>query len=125
MQTEGETIDQSYEGLNARSDEGFPRSCPRCNRQYPDLKAFVANTRPIFGTSGLVERDDPASGRLVLLMRNCTCGTTLALRCNDRRDGSEKGAFHRHRFETMVAMLVESGVPADSARVALRRMLRA
>jgi hypothetical protein len=123
MQETGESVPLAYIGLQVRHDESFPRTCVRCDRQFADLDDFVAHTNPIFRASGLMERDDPANGTIVLLMRNCTCGTTLALRCDDRRDGSEKGAFRRRRFETMVALLVEAGVQPGTARVELRRML--
>lgn len=119
-------IDEStaaYAGLNALPDELFPRICPNCQKQYGNLDDFVSRTSPIFHNSGLMESQDPFHGTSILLMRNCNCGDTLALRCDDRRDDTEKGAFRRRRFETMVALLVEAGVQSDTARVELRRML--
>lgn len=123
MPADGQPDPQAYDGLEPRPDAGFPRVCPRCQRQFPDLAGFIAETNPIFHSSGLMERDDPAGGTIVLLMRNCTCGTTLAVSCGDRRDSSERGAFRRTRFETMVSLLVESGVQPAAARQELRRML--
>jgi len=123
MQDTGESVSSAYVGLRARPNDAFPRTCVRCQCQFSDLDDFVANTSPIFRASGLMERDDPADGTVILLLRNCTCGTTLALRCEDRRDGTEKGTFRRRRFETMVALLLEAGVEPGMARAELRRML--
>ena len=123
MQNTVKSASSAYTGLHARPDESFPRTCNRCQRQFADLDDFVANTKPIFRVSGLMQRDDPINGTVVLLLRNCTCGTSLALRCADRRDSSEKGAFRRRRFDTMVNLLVEAGVEPATARAELRRML--
>lgn len=125
MQEMGDQAPSNYVGLQVRADESFPRSCVRCNRSFSDLDDFVVRTHPIFGASGLIERADTVDGTIVLLMRNCACGNSLALRCDDRRDGSEKGTFRRRRFDTMVTLLVEAGVSAPTARAELRRMLHA
>ncbi len=123
MQEMGDQAPSNYVGLQVRADESFPRSCVRCNRAFADLDDFVVRTNPIFGSSGLIERADTVDGTIVLLMRNCACGNSL--RCDDRRDGSEKGTFRRRRFDTMVTLLVEAGVSVTTARAELRRMLHA
>src|SRR5690606_17518257 len=75
-----------YDGLSVRTTDVFPLTCVRCQRRFTEINDFVARTTPIFHSSGLMEREDPATGTFVLLLRNCLCGTSLALRCKDRRD---------------------------------------
>ncbi|HWA87834.1 MAG TPA: hypothetical protein VG710_16505 [Opitutus sp.] len=115
---------EPYTGLQVRSEDLFPLHCDRCRKQYYDLPDFIARTTPVFQSSGLMERMDPASGTFVLLLRNCTCDTSLALRCHDRRDRSSGGALRRRRYEILVEMLIESGDTPDEAREQARRVLR-
>ena len=117
-------IPEPYTGLQVRSADLFPLVCDRCRTGYPGLPEFIASTTPVFRSSGLMERVDPASGAFVLLLRNCACGTSLALRCSDRRDRSPDGALRRRRYEILIEMLVESGEPAALAREQARRVLR-
>jgi len=117
------SIPAPYEGLQVQSSALFPLVCPRCQRRFTDIHDFVARTTPVFKSSGLMEREDPANGIFVLLLRNCLCGTSLALRCADRRDRSEVGSLRRQRYETLVAMLVEVGCEPEQARDEVRRLL--
>jgi hypothetical protein len=112
-----------YAGLAVRSTDIFPLTCARCQRRFTDINDFVSRTTPIFHSSGLMEREDAASGVFVLLLRNCLCGTSLALRCRDRRDQSADGRLRRNRFNTLVGLLVEVGVDADKAQAEVRRLL--
>lgn len=70
-----------------------------------------------------MERDDSATGTFVLLLRNCLCGTSLALRCNDRRNQTELGRHRRSRFDVLVGLLVDTGVDLDKAQLEIRRLL--
>ncbi len=112
-----------YEGLAVRSNDIFPLVCPRCQRRFVQIHDFLSRTTPIFQSSGLMEREDPETGLFVLLLRNCLCGTSLALRCQDRRNQSESGRLRRDRFGTLVSMLVEVGVESDRAQLEVRRLL--
>ncbi len=118
------SIPAPYEGLQVLQTVQFPITCTRCQRRFTDINDFVARTTPIFQSTGLMERDDAGSGTLVLLLRNCLCGTSLALRCQDRRNHSELGELRRRRYDTLVNLLVEVGVDADGAREQVRRLLR-
>lgn len=113
-----------YEKLTVRSQDVFPLVCTRCQRRFTDLSDFIARTSPIFQSSGLLENEDPATGPFVLLLRNCLCGTSLALRCNDRRNQSAQGRRRRDRFSALVNLLVESGVSAAEADREVRRLLQ-
>ncbi|HWL17310.1 MAG TPA: hypothetical protein VNR00_17010 [Opitutus sp.] len=113
-----------YEGLSVRSADVFPLACTRCQRRFTDIKDFIARTTPVFQSSGLMEREDAAGSSFVLLLRNCLCGTSLALRCQDRRDRSEAGQQRRQRFAPLVELLVDSGFQPEQAQAEARRLLR-
>lgn len=112
-----------YAGLQVRSAELFPLTCSRCQRRFVDVHDFIGRTTPIFHSSGLMEREDPGTGTFVLLMRNCLCGTSLALNCQDRRNRTDQGVLRRKRYDTLVSLLIEVGVDAEQARGEVRRLL--
>jgi len=114
--------DAPYKGLNVRSADLFPLVCARCERTFTDLNDFIARTTPIYRSSGLVERHDPATGTFVLLLRSCLCGTSLALKCSDRRDQSESGQLRRRRFDALVLLLVDAGNEPEAARQQVRKL---
>jgi hypothetical protein len=116
-------LPEPYTGLQVRSTGVFPLVCDRCRKEYASLPDFINCTSAVFQSSGLMERADPPSSTFVLLLRNCACGTSLALRCRDRRDGSADGTLRRRRFDILVEMLVESGEPPAEAREQARRVL--
>ena len=120
----GAPIPEPYTGLQTRTEDVFPLACNRCRKEYEDLPDFIAHTTRVFQSSGLMERIDPVSGSFVLLLRNCACGTSLALRCQDRRDRSPGGALRRRRYDILVEMLIESGEAANEAREHARQVLR-
>lgn len=119
------SIPEPYAGLNVHSADIFPFSCTKCQRRFTDLQDFISRTTPLFHSSGLLARDDANGGAIVLLMRNCLCGTSLALRCRDRRATTVRGVQRRSRFDTLVALLVEVGVAPEQARGEIRRLLSA
>ncbi len=119
------SIPEPYAGLHVHSVDIFPLNCTRCQRRFTDLHDFISRTTPIFHSSGLMERDNANAGTVVLLLRNCLCGTSLALRCRDRRSHSDRGIARRSRFDTLVALLVEVGVEPETARAEIRRLLQA
>lgn len=112
-----------YQGLSVRSADVFPLVCPRCQRRFTEINDFISRTTPIFQSSGLMERDEP-DGPFVLLLRNCLCGTSLALRCHDRRNQSETGRLRRDNYDALVGLLVEVGYDSDQASLEARRLLQ-
>lgn len=109
-----------YEGLTVRSADLFPLVCTRCQRKFTDLNDFISKTTPIYRSSGLVERQDQAT--FVLLLRSCLCGTSLALKCSDRRDQSEIGRLRRSQFDALLLLLVEAGTEPEAARQQVRKL---
>lgn len=116
-------IPTPYEGLTVKSAEMFPLLCTRCQRRFTDFRDYVARTTPMFHSSGLMEREDAQGELTVLLLRTCLCGSSVALRCADRRDRTEAGQRRRTRFNTLVALLVESGTDLPAAQEEARRLL--
>lgn len=116
-------IPTPYDGLSVKSADVFPLTCTRCQRRFTEINDFITRTTPIFQSAGLMQREDPGTGPFVLLLRNCLCGTSLALRCNDRRDHSDQGRLRRDRFKSLVGLLVEVGVDTEQAQREVRRLL--
>lgn len=113
-----------HDGLTVRSADLFPLLCTRCQRRFTQLQDFIVRTTPIFQSSGLMQREEPdTGGTYVLLLRNCLCGASLALRCQDRRNQTDQGRLRRNRFGTLVNLLVEVGVEPAKAEQEVRRLL--
>lgn len=118
------TTPEPYDGLKVRSADFFPLLCTKCQRRFTQINDFIARTTPIFHSSGLMAREDEA-GAFVLLLRNCLCGSSLALKCADRRIVTERGTLRRNRFDTLVGLLIEIGVTPEQAQIEVRRLLQA
>lgn len=114
-----------FEGLQVTSAELFPLNCPRCQRRFTDVKDYIARTTPVLYTSGILQHEQPGSGTLLLLLRNCLCGNALALRCRERRSQTNEGIKRRNRFGHLVALLQEAGVSPAEAEAEVRRLLQA
>ncbi|ACB74858.1 hypothetical protein [Opitutus terrae] len=125
MDTPPGSIPSPYEGLQVTAGELFPLTCPHCQRRFGDVKDYLSRTTPIFYSSGLMQQEQPGSGTFVLLVRNCLCGTSLALRCQDRRSRSEDAQRRRQQFNLLVGLLREAGVDAEAAQAEVRRLLQA
>lgn len=60
----------------------FPKSCPKCNRRFENLRDFYTHTEPSGDPISYdLELGDvtPAHPVGAVAMSNCPCGTTLAL----------------------------------------------
>jgi hypothetical protein len=117
--------DQSiYEGLLALLQNEFPKTCAKCGRVYPTLESFVDETLPVTNGTGLMGYDTHAQFQQVAMLRNCSCGSTVATFCCDRRDCSENGLRRRAMFETLLHQLRSRGIDALTARGQLLAFLR-
>jgi hypothetical protein len=118
------TSESLYEGLQAISDDQFPRTCSTCGRVFSSPAELVAaGTQAPTGNSGLRAGEDDGGQRVVYLFRNCACGSTLLDSFRDRRDTSPAGLRRRQRFGKLIELLGKSGVRADVARVELLKLL--
>jgi hypothetical protein len=113
-----------YEGLQAIADDAFPRTCGACGRTISSAREFLAATEAIRGKSGLKQGRDDDDRPVVELYRNCPCGSTLMEFFADRRDNSPAGQRVRARFGELLERLVAAGVPRDTARQEVLRLLR-
>lgn len=113
-----------YEGLLALLQNEFPKTCPRCQHIYPTLEAFVDETLPVQTGTGLMGYDVGDTVQSVAMMRNCSCGSTMATFCCDRRDISEAGLRRRTMFDSLLVQLESRGIDAITARDQLLAFLR-
>jgi hypothetical protein len=105
-----------YFGLKPTRPDSFPRGCPKCGRAFGSLEDFIAATRPVGQASGLIETIASKAGSGLFLMRNCLCGTTAGLFCQDRRDQSSRGRSKRVTLGKLLQMLQEGGLSPEDAR---------
>ncbi len=114
-----------YEGLLALLETEYPKICPRCAQSYASLEEFIDLTNPVAGGgTGLMGYDTGEPMQQVAMYRNCSCGSTIATFCGDRRDNSPAGARRRMMFDQLLTQLRENGIEADVARGELLAFLR-
>lgn len=113
-----------YEGLLALLQNEFPKTCPKCKRVYPTLECFVDETQAVTSGTGLMGYDTGDRFQQVAMMRNCSCGSTMATFCCDRRDCTENGARRRAMFDNLLGELQSRGIDAVTAREQLLAFLR-
>jgi len=113
-----------YEGFLALLQNEFPKTCPRCQHIYPTLEAFVDETLPVRTGTGLMGYDVGETSQNVAMMRNCSCGSTMATFCCDRRDISDAGMRRRAMFDNLLEQLQSRGIDAITARDQLLAFLR-
>jgi hypothetical protein len=115
----------NYNGLKAVSDHSFPKRCAHCGRRYESAEEFIRATQAVRdGGSGLKSTRDESDQLRVELFRNCTCGSTLMDRFDDRRDLSQPGLRRRHIFGQLLQMLINKGMATELARAELLKVLR-
>ncbi|MCC7074081.1 MAG: HDOD domain-containing protein [Deltaproteobacteria bacterium] len=87
----GPFLESSHGACSAQ----FPRVCSRCKRVFPDFGDLVAHTAPKGAPKldHIAGNDDPLG---LLVFRNCDCGNTLCLCCEDV---SHHDAFNRAALE--------------------------
>ena len=83
----------------------FPKKCTACEIVYETREDFVKATNKLQRTFMYEER----IGKL-LEYRNCTCGNTLVVMTEDRRDHSPEGKALRDLFDACVSKISSSGL---------------
>lgn len=113
-----------YAELEAMVATCFPKKCANCGRVYKDIEEFLAKTEKTANSaSSMLDSFDPEEKFIVDLNRNCECGSTLMVVFPERRDVSEKGRQLRNKFGESLEMLVSAGIPEQTAREELKRLL--
>lgn len=88
-----------YNKLNKLYAAKFPKKCNCCGTIYETREQYLQATRSLNRTATIFERNK------VQEYRDCTCGSTLTLVTDDRRDNSEFGKERRRLFELCVEKL--------------------
>jgi hypothetical protein len=94
------SINEQLVGLYA---EKFPKKCNCCLKIYQTRESYLEETARLKKNNGIVicER------RGVQEFRNCSCGSTLLIVTDNRRDNSEFGEAKRAFFNLCVAYLLQ------------------
>lgn len=116
--------EELYKGLQALSDLSFPKICNTCGKRYETVEEFLSQTETIRQSSGLKEDLDDDDHVIVGLFRNCTCGSTLMDEFNDRRNLSKFGIERRKKFGELTNKLSSKGIPFETARLELLKVMR-
>ncbi|MDC0663768.1 hypothetical protein [Marinobacter sp. SS21] len=113
-----------YAGLQALSNDAFPKKCNNCGRSFDSPDAFIRQSEAVFSGSGLQKSTDDDDQPVVMLFRNCLCGSTLMDLFSDRRVTTQAGAKRRALFDRLVQVLQHRGLELEPARIELRRLIK-
>lgn len=116
--------DSVYSGLKEIWNTEFPKTCASCGRTFGNITEFLALTSPPESHTGLQDYEDSPGSKRVGLFRNCSCGSTMATFCNDRRDTSSSGVLRRELFEKLLVRFEAAGIARPVAREKLLAALR-
>ncbi len=112
-----------YAGLQALSDSAFPKKCNNCGRWFESADAFIAESESVASGSGLKKSLDDDDQPVVMLFRNCVCGSTLMDFFADRRRPGSGGALRRAQFNELLLVLQRRGLSAGEAKKELRKVI--
>ena len=118
------TDEELYQGLQALSDLSFPKICNTCGKRYETVEEFISQTETIRKSTGLKEDLDDDDQVIVGLFRNCKCGSTLMDEFSNRRNLSKVGLERRKKFGELINKLSSKGIPAETARFELLKVMR-
>jgi hypothetical protein len=105
------------QGILRMCESQFPRCCGTCGRIFSSFKDYVVGMSPVNSPMPDREDDDPIG---LMSFANCTCGSTLALRCEDT-----SGDAHRRFNEAVRLEMRETGRREREILIELRDVLRA
>ncbi|MEM7392597.1 MAG: hypothetical protein AAF492_09625 [Verrucomicrobiota bacterium] len=116
MIQESEIILRTFEDLKSKFYNEFPKSCSSCERVYETLDDFINRTRPIAQGSGLLDSINHPRRKIFDLWRDCVCGSTMMMVCDERRDLSEKGIRIREAIGGILNDLMARGLNYEEAK---------
>ncbi len=67
----------------------FPKTCPVCQKRYPDFETYLQQTQAVGALVWHGEREEHPIP--TLSMANCSCGSTMSLECGDTRSETYRG----------------------------------
>lgn len=114
---------RSFGFLQTRVKSEFPKTCRKCGKCYQSFEDFYFETDAI--ERGTVSY--PTLGTEFYLHRNCkdSCGSTLVVVFNDRRDESDLGSQRREVFQNCLDILGDKmGLSEAAARDVLFSLLK-
>lgn len=116
--------DSLYSGLQALSDSTFPKECKTCGRRFESAEQFISESESVASGSGLKKSVDDDDMPIVMLFRNCVCGSTLMDFFSDRRKTCAEGIHQRAQFERLLTRLQQHGLTIDEAREELLKFMQ-
>jgi hypothetical protein len=116
MSTETEIILRTFEDLKSKFYNEFPKTCASCDRVYDTLDDFINRTRPIAQGSGVLDAINHPQRKIFDLWRDCICGSTMMMVCDERRDLSEKGIKIRESIGGILNDLMARGLNYEEAK---------
>ncbi len=105
-------------------ESSFPKECANCGRVYENLEQYFRETKSLNGPDQSGQSYGDEGFPIVVVSRNCTCGSTLMKVFDDRRDQTEEGRRKRVEFNELLGLLVASGLDEGLARAELRKAVR-
>ncbi len=117
-------MDELFAGLRALADSAFPKTCRNCGRVYRTADEFLEETQGLARGSGLKSGLTEEDQTVVMLFRNCSCGSTLMDQFENRRDDSPAGVHRRQAFGKILDLLRQRGLEASDARRELLKVVR-
>lgn len=111
-------------GLKALSESNFPKRCACCGAVFKNSEDFFTQTKEISNKSGLKNTEDDNGHTIVEVFRNCHCGSTLMDEFQNRRDESETGIIRREKFDKILVILMNKGIPKEKGRLEILGFMR-
>lgn len=112
-----------YEELKSFVDESFPQECNTCGKVYDSLAELLDDTDTVGEPGTFVDSLGYEDSPFIDMCRNCSCGSSLMVVFESRRDLSEAGQKRREKFQTMMELVVSEGVDRGTARTELLKIL--
>lgn len=105
-----------YEELKAFVDESFPQECSMCGKVYNSLGDLLDDTEGVGKPGTFVNSLGYQNVPYVDMCRNCSCGSSLMVIFESRRDMSDTGRKRRDDFQLMMDLIMQQGIDQETAQ---------
>ena len=123
MTNEKKAIDDVRTMLRSLVSKSFPKHC-RCGKTYATVDQFLTETEESNYPTNILQVIGYTDASLAALCRDCSCGATLIVIINDRRDFSKDGIRIREEFGDILRVCEASGMKPHIARKELLTILQ-